>query len=66
MVLMSRIRTLKIYATGFGIIVVDARNAKGIASMAPKSVPSTAMAIVWNKRYGTSESPVPNKSLVSG
>ena len=66
MVLISRINTLKMYATGFGIIVVDARKANGIASIAPNNVPRTAIAIVWNRRYGTSESPVPNISLVSG
>ena len=66
MVRIIRMRTRTTYATGFGMILNDARNAKGMARIAPKSVPSTAMAMVWSSRYGTSESPEPNIRSVSG
>ena len=54
------------YATGFGMIFSEARNAKGIARIAPKIVPKTAMEIVCRRRYGTSVSDVPKRSALSG
>ena len=48
------------------MMLVEARKAKGIARIAPKSVPSTAMAMVCSSRKGTSVSPVPNISFRSG
>ena len=61
-----RISTLTAYATGLGIMLNEARNANGIASTAPISVPSTAMAMVCSRRYGTSVSDVPKSRAVSG
>ena len=61
-----RIRMRTMYATAFGMILNEARNANGIARIAPKIVPRTAIAIVCSSRYGTSESPVPKSRLVSG
>ena len=66
MVRIIRIRMRTMYATAFGMILNEARNAKGMARIAPKIVPSTAMAMVCSSRYGTSESPVPNNRFVSG
>ena len=50
MVRIINISTRTTYATGLGMILKEARNAKGMASMAPNSVPSTAMAIVCSSR----------------
>ena len=66
MVRISRISTRNRYATGLGMMFSDARNAKGIARMAPNRVPRMAMAMVCSRRYGTSVSPRPNSRSVSG
>ena len=50
MVRIIKISSRNRYAMGFGMMLVAARKAKGIARIAPIRVPSTAMATVCSSR----------------
>ena len=57
---------LKKNAIGFGTTFVAPKNAKGIARMAPTSVPKNAIQRVSSKRYGTPSVVKLNKREVAG